>query len=218
MHPGEHDPRPTDWARELRRHHEGVLVAEHRAVPLRFIIDPATGQVVMPVEGWLVEVPSAVLFLPEERDDALQALLEQLTGAQPSGAAQDRWCAYHGEPRHRHWACARVTGMRREGNVCDDVETGLVNTLGAAESRLVRSLNARRDALAAACEAVCGVRVSDPCAVGVDPRGIDVRARFGIVRMEFPVDDAAQGGGGADEGAVEEMIRRLLDGAAGRGA
>lgn len=203
------DPSPVDWVRELRRHHEGTLVIGDRATTVRFIIDGASGTLVLPVDGWMLEHPTGVLFLPEEREGALQVLLEFLPG-EPPGAAQDRWCAYHAETRQRLWATARICGTRRATEVCEADDLPLLNPLQRDEGGLLRSLNADRAALARLCQRLAGVDVADPCAVGINPQGLDVRARFGIVRAEFPVPvgSAAQ---------VAEMLRSLREDSAGAG-
>jgi hypothetical protein len=63
----------------------------------------------------------------------------------------------------------------------------------------MREANAPPALLASACERMAKVRPSTPRAVGVDPYGLDVRAEFGPVRLEF-------------EGvhATEEAARRAL--------
>lgn len=206
--------------RELRRHHEGTLLAGERAVGVKFIIDPSSGSLVMPVERWVIEWASqenaGSLFLPEERADALQVMVEFLSEP-PLGAAQDRWTAYHADPRHRHWAQARVGGARREDEVSDDDAIDARNPWGASERTLLKALNADRRALAAACARLAGVKPDDPCAVGVDPLGVDVRARFGIVRAEFPASECESDAGLSCPERAAEVIARLLRDAGGTG-
>jgi hypothetical protein len=212
---------PTDsqgssrWVRELRRHHEGTFVAAERATPVRFVIDGATGRLVLPVEQWMLDHMDAVIFMPEERNDALQVHVE--LDATACGAGEDRWAAYHGAPRLRLWAAARVVGLRREADVCDEREVCAANPLRTAESRLLRVLNAERGALSATCERLAGVCVTDACAVGIDPFGIDVRARFGIVRVEFPAEECGEGGSVECAERAEAVVRRFLDESGGAG-
>ena len=185
-----------------------------RAVGVRFVIDGSCGRLVMCVEGWVTDECEGSLFLPEERRDALQALIE-FDVAEPSGAAQDRWAAYHGEPRYRCWASARITGVRRENEVCEEAELAPVNPLRPAESRLLKLLNAQRGALEGVCERLSGVKVPQACAVGLDPHGIDVRARFGIVRAEFPREECGSAGCIECPDRAAEVIASMLRTAGG---
>lgn len=216
MMPAEPGHGRSHWVRELRRHHEGTLLTGDRAVNVRFVIDGACGRLIMSVERWVKEAGEGSLFLPEERDDALQVLIE-FDEEEPSGAAQDRWSAYHGEPKSRHWASARVACLRREREVCEDEELSPSNPLRSAENRLLRLLNAERSALIGACEYLAGVKVPEACAVGVDPNGIDVRARFGIVRAEFPKEACGESGGVECPERAAEIISALLKNAGGAG-
>lgn len=212
--PVENDHGGSHWAREVRRHHEGTLLTGDRAVRVRFIIEGSCGKLVMPVERWVLDNVDAALFLPEERRDALQVLVE-FDDAEPSGGAQDRWSAYHGEARERHWGGARITGLRREDEVCEAAEITPTNALRSAESRLLKLLNAQRSVLPAVCERLAGVTVPDACAVGIDPYGIDVRARFGIVRAEFPGEHCAHGAGIECPDRATEVVLAILRSAGG---
>ena len=88
-----------------------------------------------------------------------------------------------------------VAGLRREDEVCEHAaRVCLLNALRTGEGALLRELNRDKAALGAMCERMAGVRVEGACAVGVDPHGIDVRARFGIVRAEFPAELCASEG------------------------
>lgn len=206
----------SHWVRELRRHHEGTFVAADRATPVRFVIEGTTGRLIMPVEQWMLDHMDAVIFMPEERHDALQVLVELDPDA--CGAGQDRWAAYHGASKLRCWAAARVVGLRRAGEVSEEKELCAANPLRGTESRLLRLLNADRGALSALCERLAGVSVADACAVGIDPMGVDVRARFGIVRAEFPADACGETGCVECADAAEVLLRRLLAGERGNGA
>lgn len=205
-------PSPDDrgWARELRRHHEGACVIGERAFPVRFVLDPGTGMLVMPVEGWVLDHAECVLFLPDERADALQVMVELSPGIE--GALEDRWQAYHGVSRLRAWVRGRPAGARRESEVSEG-DVRAANELRAHEARLVRLCNERRAALSQACRRLAGVEVDEACCVGVDEYGLDVRARFGIVRAEFPREEASGGVGVTCPDRAAEIIRRLLGGA-----
>ena len=65
------------------------------------------------------------------------------------------------------------------------------NPLRAGEARLVKQLNTDRASLARLCKQRARLDVADPLCVGIDSFGLDVRARFGIVRIEFDLEAAS---------------------------
>lgn len=175
---------PTDAATVLRAHRAGVLLADESPAPARFVIDGRTGRLVMPAPPALHDAGEFVLFIPEERDDALQLLLTP--GILPDDdPAADRWLAYHGRPESKGWAAFAVESARLGGEVTDGPGMTLTNPLADAEPRLCKRVNADPAGLARAC-AAGGAPVASPLCVGVDAYGLDVRARFGIVRLAFP--------------------------------
>jgi hypothetical protein len=89
------------------------------------------------------------------------------------------------------------------------------NALRSAESRLLKLLNAQRSVLPAVCERLAGVNVPDACAVGIDPYGIDVRARFGIVRVEFPREHCDPKSGIECPDRATEVVMAILRSAGG---
>ena len=137
--------------------------------------------------------------MPEERNDALQLLIEARE-VEPDSAS-DRFLAYHGRPAHARWIEARVDAVRWADAVLDGAELDLRNALHSTEPALLRELNADRDRLAV----LSGhPRSVEPVAVGVDQDGIDIRTRAGLVRIRF--ESAPE-----SEGDAAELVRRLLD-------
>ena len=182
-----------------------MLLADALAHAVRFTIDSATGRLVFPTEGSIDQAEELVLFVPRESpmdDHELQLLLS--TG-EASEAAADRWRAYHGNPKTRTFGAFGIEDVKFDGQVVEQAITG-PNPLAAIEGRLCRSLNAARAGVAAACRRIAGVDVQEPLVVGVDAFGVDVKARFGIVRLEF--DEYA-----ADEASATRAIAQLLGGA-----
>lgn len=210
--------------RTLRRYTEGVLAFDDRRANVRFVIDRATGRLVMPVERAAISASQHVLFVPAESRSVMQLLLVMDTLPRPEAhEAPDRWVAYHaafspprpdpsgapmalvgpgggtaaappasagpgnsaGAQGGGVWAVATIEAAKTETLVFSPEELGAANALRADEPRLIRELNKDKAALARACRRHCGVDVADPVAVGLDPLGIDVRARFGILRLEF---------------------------------
>jgi hypothetical protein len=86
-----------------------------------------------------------------------------------------------------------IESVKCVGFVVDGADLNTINTLHADETALCRELNADPARLAAMCLRETRTSVADPVAVGVDPFGIAVRARFGVVRVEFAAEamDAA---------------------------
>jgi hypothetical protein len=199
-----------DWLREVRRHREGVMIACGQARAVRVVIDGRSGHLVTPVEPIELRADEMVVFLPRESDDTVQLLCRP----EEIGAAKeevcDRWGAYHGKTDLRRWARLVIEGGKRDEWVANGAELAVPSVLRLAEGGLVRLLNADPRALGAACERLARMKVADPLAVGVDPHGVDVRARFGIVRLEF---EAAA----CDEAGATRMIQGIL-GAASAGA
>jgi hypothetical protein len=80
---------------------------------------------------------------------------------------------------------ANIEAGKTETQVFSGEELSEPNLLTACEHRLVKALNADRALIAKACSRLRGVDVADPLVVGVDQLGVDVRARFGVLRLEF---------------------------------
>jgi hypothetical protein len=69
--------------------------------------------------------------------------------------------------------------------VFDGEAVAIPNPFGAEEPGLCRELNQRHDAIKQIAKAKLSVDIAEPTGVGVDPWGVDVRARFGVVRVPF---------------------------------
>lgn len=178
-----HNQGVTSPADILRASRAGVLMAGERVFPVRFVID-ADGRLVAPLEREAVDADGHTLFVPEESDEALQLLVrpEELGGG---AAAAECWRAYHGTPRSTRWFAMRVESGRLGADVVDGGEITLRNPLAATEPALCRRANADLGALRRAVLRMTGVDVPEPLCVGADDHGLDVRARFGIVRLGF---------------------------------
>lgn len=156
--------------------------------PVSVFIDRASGMPVMPVPTTvLIAGEEIALLSPEETPDALtiQGLPVELS-PERHGAC-DRHIACFGRPRHPRWALLQVTMIKRLDVVAGPEALG-PDALAAIEGALCRRLNADRAALARACLARAGVEIEQPAAVGVDRFGVLVRARFGVVRLDFDRD------------------------------
>lgn len=184
----------------LRNFRVGVLLADEVPWPAPFVIDGRLGRVVIPVTRDVVDAEQLVMFVPEERDDAMQLLLDAHE-IEPDSAC-DRYLAYHGRAPHPHWIAATIDAVRWADSILDGDEFDLRNVLHDAEPALLRVLNADRASLALVCDQSVSV---EPVAVGIDPYGIDVRTRPGLVRVRF--DSSVES---ADDALlrVTELLRR----------
>ena len=126
-----------------------------------------------------------VLWLPEERNDAMQILvmLEEIDGDRSASA--DRWRIYHGSPGQSHWVNASLLAVRFGSIVADAEQLDLTNALASSEPRLCKKYNADHDLLGRAARTMDPRSSGEGVLVGVDPMGFDIRTRFDIVRVPF---------------------------------
>ncbi|MBX3359126.1 MAG: hypothetical protein KF745_11955 [Phycisphaeraceae bacterium] len=180
--------RADDAIREIRRHHEGVLIFDGHAAPVRYVVCGRSGALILACEPVALHATDHILSIPDESDGALAVML-QLDPIDPrSGPAAescDRWLIYHGHTTLKGWAAGRILGAKSRTDVFDGEDLTRPSPLHAHERDLLRGINADPSSLRTACRRAAGIDVPDPVAVGVDPMGIDVRARFGVVRLEF---------------------------------
>lgn len=205
------DETPASALRVLRRYHAGTLAFDERISPVRFIIDGRNGRLVMPIEPVAADALEHVLYAPDQAGPEIEAILSPHPIEAEFDEALDRWAAYHGRTTERRWVSCDLETLRTGGWVYDGEGVMVGNLFRGDEPALVRRLNKDAGALASACRRVAGADVADPLAVGVDPDGVDVRARFGIVRLEF-----ASPAGDADEAG--RLIEAMLAGEGPEGA
>ncbi len=182
---------PADAVRSLRAAAQGHLLADADTVrPVRWVIDRRQGRLVFPIPRVFDDLTEAQLLIPEEHDPHIAALLAIEITSTPPPAAEIRHEVYHGPPREARWALATIEAIRHHGETFDRDELALIDPLidplADHEPALCRALNADPARLAELCRHHAGAHVAEPVAVGVDPDGIDIRAKFGIVRLEFP--------------------------------
>ncbi len=178
-------PHP-DAARAIRRHARGVARADDTPYDCRFIYDGQSGEIVLAIDRAALDADEMVLFLPDDTFDAEASLL-----VHPRACDDDRWTdrhlAYHPDLRPPAWARAAIDAAKlRDGTVVPAERLALTNPLLTTEPALCKLLNADRARLRALVTLMAGVETEHPTAVGVDRFGIDVRARFGLVRLELP--------------------------------
>jgi hypothetical protein len=193
-HP-EHDP--ADLLRRMRCFHEGVLCFRDVTASVRYVLDPASGQPVLPVPAFALESEELALFSPDDaldNPDCLQLLATPTPVDPDRDEACDHFAAYFGKPSHSRWARLEVQSLKRLDHVIDGDLVRLANPLRKHEGALCKLANAHSAAVARACATQTGTAPEHPLVVGVDPWGADVRARFGIIRLEFaqPVSTEAE--------------------------
>lgn len=175
-----------DAARILRRHTRCVALADGSPHPCRFVVDGLSGELVLPSEPALADADELVLCLPDETFDADATVL-----IHHRPADEDRWTdrhmAYHPDAQATRWLRGTVDALKlRSGEVVPAEHLGLLNPLAAAEPELCKRLNADHATLRTLCRLLTGVEPEQPVCVGVDRLGIDVRARFGVIRLDLP--------------------------------
>jgi hypothetical protein len=199
-HPAMHvDPNVERAMAFLRSHSRGDLRFDEHVQPIKYVIAPQDGRLVAPVMVAMLRSADVTLCVPADQDGALELMvtLEEFNdkSGEQAGLA-DRWRIHHGEPDDVRWALMLIDAARFDGMFIDGEALMQSNPLAADEARLCREMNIQHiDALRDLCDRRGHMRVEQPVMVGVDPRGIDVRARFDIVRVPFPrgavsIDDA----------------------------
>lgn len=173
-------------ARTVRRFTQCIARADGTPFDCRYIIDGDSGELVIGIERTALDADELTLCLPDDTFNAEATLL-----VHTRDAAEDRWTdrhlAYHPDARPPVLARASVDSAKlRDGDVVEGAHLALSNPLLPAEPGLCKSLNADRDALRRLCGLMTGTEPEQPVAVGVDRFGIDVRGRFGIIRLDLP--------------------------------
>ena len=173
--------------RQYRGNASGSLLFDDNLLPLDFCI-AADGHLIAPVMVAVLSSMDTVIFAPEESEEALQLLVtpEELGGIDYESADTDRWRVYHGEPQDVRWAKLWVESLKLRELVFDGEAVARPNPFAEAEPRLCRELNQRPTDIQQIAHRLLSVEIAEPTVVGVDPWGIDVRARFGVVRLMYP--------------------------------
>lgn len=199
----------------LRAHTTAELRFDEHLRPLHYVIAP-DGRPVAPVMVAMIQSMDTVLYVPECSEDAMELSVTLLPFEEegPEGHLCDRWRIHHGEPPDVRWAVLSIDAVRYAGMIIDGEALMRPNPLAGEEAAICRWVNADHAAdLRAAARRVTGVDVPEPKLVAVDPGGLDVRARFGILRVPFPETGGAPP---ADAAAARAVIERLLaDGGGG---
>lgn len=208
------DAAPTveDCRRYLRAHFIGDLRFDDHVRGVRFVFAP-DGRMVVPVMVAMLGTPDTVLFVPEVAEGAMevQVTLEPFEEKGDVAALCDRWRIHHGEPQDVRWAMLVPDAAKWHGVVVDGEALLMPHPWPDDEARVLKPVNDRvraaRDAgddvLQAAVERHEGVRLEAPMVVGIDDRGLDVRGKFDVKRLDF--EEAVDG----PDAARAEALRAL---------
>lgn len=169
----------------IRSERHAALASDGVPYTVKTVLDNDTGAFVFPVESSALGGEESVLWIPEERNDAMQILvmLEEIDGERSASA--DRWRIYHGSPAQSQWVSAAVLAVRFGMMVADAEQIELTNALAADEPRLCKKYNADHELLGQAARTMDPRSKGEGVLVGVDPMGFDIRTRFDIVRVPF---------------------------------
>lgn len=187
------DDGPRDITRRLRSLFEGVILCDEHAGGVNFVLDPESGQPVAPIPGWLLDEkgrrPAAdiVLMTPDENADALQ-LLCRARSIEPSAFAGAYYEAHHAKPAEGTLCLLEVESIKAGLTLASGEDCCVPNPLLKVIGAICRTVNADRGLLAEACDRALHVKPQSPVCVGVDPDGLSIRARFGIVRIPFDIE------------------------------
>ncbi len=187
---------------------EGLLMLDHDDhAPIRFVTEHASGRLIAPVPAATFESAHPVIFIPEESDSSLQMLITPQEI--PESATTDRWLAFHlTDATHdgqTHWAALEIDSARHGPWVFDGDPFMAPNPAAGLEPRVCKRLNANPEALAKLTIMLTGATNADDArCVGVDPRGLYIRLRHGVIRAPFPEPDA-------DSPPAIETLDSILD-------
>ncbi|MCA9293998.1 MAG: hypothetical protein KDA20_09315 [Phycisphaerales bacterium] len=171
---------------------EGLLLLDRDHTPIRFVTEHASGKLIAPVPAKTFESVHPVVFIPEETDTALQMLVtpEEIK----ESATTDRWMAFHlsdaSHPDHTHWAAFEIDSAKHGPWVFDGDPFMAPNPAAELEPRVCKRLNADPEVLAKLTMLLTNVTSAEGArCVGVDPKGLYIRLRHGVIRAPFPKPD-----------------------------
>ncbi|MAB84180.1 MAG: hypothetical protein CMJ24_12220 [Phycisphaerae bacterium] len=192
----DHDPDIEDGAAAveeaaqlLQSWTHGDLRFDDNIVSCKFVRTDE-GRLVAAVMVAALHTADTVLMIPDEHAPVLELLLtmEPFDENGPDGRWVDRWRIYHGEEDDINWVFLDIDMGRMSGIIIDGDALMIANVLAEDEAGLCRAINdLGTQALQELCRNRLDKDVETPLVVGVDPGGLDVRAKFDVLRIPFPV-------------------------------
>ena len=149
-----------------------------------YIIAP-NGTLVISAMIAMLQPCDTVMFVPEYVHDCMELHVSlQQFNENENGILTDRWQAYHGEPPDTQWAIVTIDAARFHEQFIEGDALCRENPFASHEVEICKELNNQQDLVRSICVSKTNVEIPAPFVVGVDPLGIDVRATFGIVRIQ----------------------------------
>lgn len=176
----------TDGAWEfLRSNSTASLAFGENNFNISYIITH-DGRLVISAMVAMLQPCDIVMYVPDYQDGCMEmhVSLVQFLDTGDDGRFADRWQVYHGEPPDTQWAFVDIDAARYHDMFIDGETLRRKNTLESNEHSICKLLNEQQDLVRRVCFAKTNVEVTDPFVVGVDPLGVDIRAPFGIVRLQ----------------------------------
>ena len=185
----------------------GDLRFDEHLRPVRYVFAP-DGRLVAPVMVAVLHAEETVIHVPVADQTAMELLvcMTEFEEDGPEGGLADRWRIYHGDPEDVRWATMTIDLARFHGMVIDGEGLEQANPLAGLEPALCGEVNREHlESLRSTLAAHLDIEAEDPRMVGLDPRGIDIRARFEVVRLPF--DQVLD-----DPDSAREVVLGLLQG------
>ena len=180
----EHKASDAAWA-FLRSNSTATLRFGENSQDISYIVAP-DGRLVISAMVAMLQPCDTIMFVPEYAEDCMEmhVSLNQFLENGDDGTLADRWQVYHGVPPDTQWAIVDIDAARYHEMFIDGETLTRENLLAEDEVSLCKKLNKNKDTIRLVCASKTNVEVSDPFVVGVDSLGIDIRAPFGIVRIQ----------------------------------
>jgi len=171
----------------LRSWTQGLFRFDEHVQSLKYVIAP-DGRLIAPVMVAALQTPDTALYIPDDEAPVLELLLslEAFEERGDAAALADRWRIHHGTEEDINWAVMGIDMVRISDLVIDGDAIVRLNPFADVEADLCRTINdLGEDSLQRICKGHLDVDVEHPLAVAIDPLGLDVRARFDVLRLPF---------------------------------
>ncbi|MDF1869594.1 MAG: hypothetical protein P1U30_04315 [Phycisphaerales bacterium] len=150
------------------------------------MIDPRSGDFIIAVVKDAFDATDITIASPKDSFDTRVRISVELFET-TTEEQRDRFTAYHLPSTTPLLAIGKFQYAKIDsGEVVTPEQCELRNPVLSVMGPLCKALNADRSRLSSLCSMITGVAHDSPLAVGVDDTGIDIRARFGLVRLILP--------------------------------